>query len=98
MGAPESLAIYLNVAGDGDSPAWLRVGTAWLQHDGSLVAHLVHLPADGRVRLQAEPISGRGRARGAGLDPTGADLAPRERRARDLRTRRREGSRGTPRR
>jgi hypothetical protein len=63
------VAIYMNVARDGDSPAWLRIGTGWLRPDGSLVAHLVHLPADGRVRLQSETVSGDAAAAIAGDGP-----------------------------
>ena len=98
MSAPQSLAIYLDLAREGDSPAWLRIGTAWLQHDGSLVARLFQLPADGRIRLQAEPFPGGARVRGAGLDPAGIDSAPCEARARSSRSRRRGTSRDVPRR
>ena len=52
------VAIYMNVARDGDSPAWLRVGFGVLRPDGSLLACLDHLPADGRVRLQLQPLPG----------------------------------------
>ena len=52
------VAIYMNVARDGDSPAWLRVGFGVLRPDGSLLACLDHLPADGRVRLQVQPLPG----------------------------------------
>jgi hypothetical protein len=55
---PTRVAIYINVARDGDSPAWLRIGTGRLRADGSLLARLVHLPADGRVRLQVVPDTG----------------------------------------
>ncbi len=52
------VAIYMNVARDGDSPAWLRIGFGVLRPDGSLLACLDHLPADGRVRLQVQPLPG----------------------------------------
>mgnify|MGYP000073680880 CR=1 FL=1 len=52
------VALYVNVARDGETPAWLRVGRGRLQPDGSVLATLDHLPADGRIRLQLERTGG----------------------------------------
>lgn len=62
------VALYFNLARDGQPPVWLLVGRGWLQPDGSVQATLDHLPADGRIRLQLE--------RTTGADRTQACLPP----------------------
>jgi hypothetical protein len=53
------VTIYVNVARDEDTPVWLRVGVGLVRPDGSLLAHLDHLPTDGRIRVVADqPLAG----------------------------------------
>ncbi|MBN1771184.1 MAG: hypothetical protein JXB32_07995 [Deltaproteobacteria bacterium] len=67
------VALYVNVARDGETPAWLRVGRGWLLPDGTVRAVLDHLPADGRIRVQLEQAIGADGAQGcAPPSPRGA--------------------------
>jgi hypothetical protein len=70
------VVLYVNVARDGDTPAWLRVGRGWLRPDGSIRATLDHLPADGRIRVQLEQAAGPAAARGCAPRASHGAAAP----------------------
>ena len=70
------VALYVNVARDGETPAWLRVGRGWLRPDGTIRATLDHLPADGRFRVQLEHPAGADEAHGCASPPPRGASAP----------------------